>query len=342
MKWNVVGVGLLCLVFIGLSFPSGAVPVAAQAQAVSSPWLDERSEATAPPAPITPAPSETELPSPTPSPQPAATPEPDPEPLVLPLPEETPWDTAVISTTILSDDPLDNDTYYDLDPSALEESFSGLSLPADGYQILIIHTHATEAYTPAGTDVYESTDEYRTTDLDQSVVRVGEELAQALESYGLHVLHDTGLYDYPSYNGSYARSGTAIEEYLAAYPSITLVIDLHRDALGSGDTIYKTVTDSGGIQAAQMMFVMGTDVNLEHPRWRENLALAVTLQDLVNQQFDALMRSTVVCDYRYNQQLSPGSLLLEVGTAGNTLAEAITAVQLFAQAVGPWLADQVA
>jgi stage II sporulation protein P len=337
MKLKVAAAGLLCLCFGYLALLSGAVPVMAQSQEMPSPSPEPAQEAlaavepiaTATPAPVTPEP--TAIPTEAPPTQDAATPQ----------PEATASTVTVIPTTITGDSLIDNDTYYDIDPQTLLEEADSLSLPAEGYQILIIHTHATEAYTPDGDDTYEASDEYRTTDTSQSVVRVGDELAQALETYGLHVLHDTGLYDYPSYNGSYVRCGEAIEEYLAAYPGISLVIDLHRDALGSGDTIYKTITQEAGQTAAQIMLVMGTDVNLEHPRWQQNLATALTLQTAAAQQFETLMRPTVVCNYRYNQQLSTGCLLMEVGTAGNTLQEAIAGVKLFAQAVGPLLAQAV-
>jgi stage II sporulation protein P len=333
MKLKIIAAVFLCLCFGYLALLSGAIPVMAQSQEMTQASLEA-------PTPTEVSPTQTPealiqgTPAPTDTPQPTLTPaetEPAAEPDAI-----TP-----ITTTITSDSLIDNDTYYDIDPQALLEDAAPLSMPKDGYQILIIHTHATEAYTPDGSDTYQATDEYRTTDTSQSVVRVGQELAQALEAYGLNVLHDTSLYDYPSYNGSYVRCGVAIEEYLAAYPGIQLVIDLHRDALGSGDTIYKTVTQAAGETAAQIMLVMGTDVNLEHPNWRQNLATALTLQTTVTQRFETLMRPTVVCDYRYNQQLSTGSLLMEVGTAGNTLQEAITAVKLFAEAVGPWLAKSI-
>ena len=216
-----------------------------------------------------------------------------------------------------------------------------LSLPAEGPQILIIHTHTTEAYTMDDDSAYVQTDPYRTTDIQHSVVRVGEELKTALEAYGLHVLHDTNFYDYPSYNGSYARSGAAVEAYLMKYPGIAMVIDLHRDALGTQDTIYKTITDVQGTNAAQLMFVMGTDENLYHPDWRNNLKLALQLQNAVNTLYPNLMRSIDLSSYRYNEQLTKGSMILEVGTSGNTLQEAIKAVRLFAKAAGPVLAGLV-
>ncbi len=333
LKVKLLSVLLLLISFGGLGILSGAIPVMAEnAVTAGSPSAE-----TSPPPSLSPTqtPVTTAASGPTPEPSPAPTEA--TESTATPLIDAWEPDAAVVATTITSDSPLDNDTGYEVDAQAMLSQDLNITLEPDGYHVLIIHTHSTEAYTPDGDDQYEATDAYRTTDPEHSVIRVGEALAEALEAYGIHVLHDTGLYDYPSYNGSYARSGAAVEEYLAAYPDIALVIDLHRDAIGDEDMIYKTV--SGG--AAQIMFVMGSDVNLEHPNWRKNLQTALSLQGLVTRQFDSLMRPTTLCPYRYNQQLSPGSLLMEVGTSGNTLQEAVTAVQLFAEAVGPALAARI-
>lgn len=309
---------VLLAAFLWLSAYVGAVPAETAADTTAPEGIETVPEFT-----------------PSPTPQPTVTP--SPAPTEIPVPTEDP---SVLSTTITGT-LLENNTGFEVDADAILSEGVSLTLESEGYQILIIHTHGTEAYTPAGADVYEATEAYRTTDVTKSVIRVGTELARALESYGLHVLHDTALYDYPSYNGSYARCAEAIEEYLNAYPNIRIVIDLHRDALGEGDTIYKTVTDAAGTESAQLMFVMGSSERLEHPRWRENLALALTLQNAAQKRYATLMRPTDLCSYRYNQQLTAGSLLLEVGTAGNTLAEAITGVQLFADAVAPVLLGYV-
>jgi len=166
---------------------------------------------------------------------------------------------------------------------------------------------------------------------------VGEALKTALEAQGLTVIHDTGLYDYPSYNGSYTRSGEAIAGHLAKNPGIGLVIDLHRDALGTDERIYKTLAEGTEEPTAQLMFVLGTDENLEHPHWEENLKLALVLQEAVQTEVPSLMRPINLCSYRYNQQMTTGSLILEVGTCGNTMEEALRAVELFAAATGPVL-----
>lgn len=246
--------------------------------------------------------------------------------------------TEILETTIASGLSIKNATPYAIDiPKLLSEGVPQ-RLAAGQPQILILHTHSSEAYTPTGSDRYEASDSYRTEDLNFNVVRVGDELAARLENYGLQVLHDRNVYDYPSYTGSYTRSGEAVSQYLSQYPSIAVVIDLHRDALGSGDVIYKTVAEAGGVCASQVMLLVGTDASgLYHPKWQENLKLALYLQSAAVRKYPTLVRPVSVVSERYNQHLTTGSMILEVGSAGNTLQEALTAVGMFADAVGPAL-----
>ncbi len=253
-------------------------------------------------------------------------------------PEEDP--PPQIRTVDLSGGAAVNDrTDLHVDLEALAAEGLSLQLPADGPQVLIFHTHSSEAYTPDGQDRYEASDPYRTEDKTHSVIRVGDVLAAALEAHGLTVLHDTEIYDYPSYTGSYGRSGTAVERYLAQYPSIRVVIDLHRDALGSGDAVYKTQATANGRSSAQVMLLAGTGENgLWHPNWRENLKLAMYLQDAADAVYPSLMRPIALVSERYNQQLCPGMLIAEVGSTGNTLREAMTAAELFGDAAGAALA----
>ena len=235
---------------------------------------------------------------------------------------------------------IKNETSYEVDAAALLREGPGLRLPAEGPQILIIHTHGSEAYTPAGLDRYEASDSSRTQDPQYSVIRIGDELASLLEQAGLRVIHDREIYDYPSYTGSYTRSGQAVEAYLAQYPDIAVVLDVHRDALGSDDVVYKTLAEEEGVCASQVMLLAGSDDSgLEHPNWRRNLALALYLQQAVDYLHPTLMRPVELVPQRYNQHLCPGSLILEVGSSGNTLQEALAAIRLFAEAAGPALAE---
>jgi stage II sporulation protein P len=248
----------------------------------------------------------------------------------------------VQTTTIAGGLRINNKTKLDIDIEKLLAEGAGLILPAGSPQVLIIHTHSTEAYTPTDGEDYIESDPYRTTDPEHSVVKVGEILAEELKAQGLNVLHDRGLYDYPSYTGSYSRSGAAVESYLSEYPDIPVVIDLHRDALGDGDTVYKTMAEVAGETASQIMLLVGTgESGLEQPHWEKNLRLALGIQSAVNKMYPTLARPVAVVPERYNQQLTDGSLLLEVGSSGNSLSEAICAVRLFAKAAGPLLLSLV-
>jgi len=283
------------------------------------------------------------------------------EPIISPMPEPEPIYTAApvvvdrpVSTPLPSSSPevsaapdyskleLDNDSSYTIDPEALMSAGFDLSLPKEGPQILIMRTHGTESYTMESGWEYAESDYARTTDNNYNMIRVGDALAEAFEAYGLTVLHDTALHDYPSYTGSYTRSAEAVEKHLAEHPDIAIVIDLHRDAIGDGETTYKTEAHLPGKKSAQIMLLAGTGENgLSHPNWQENLKLALFLQERAAAQYPGLMRPVNICKERYNQQLTTGSIIIEVGSNGNTLAEALTAVELFAEAVSPALLERV-
>ena len=263
---------------------------------------------------------------------------PEPTPPVLP----TPAPEAVRETTIEGGMRVRNGTGYWVDAAELLSQGPGLTLPAEDVQILIIHTHGSEAYTQAGLDRYTASDAIRTEDTQFNVVRIGDELTEILTEAGLNVVHDRGIYDYPSYTGSYARAEAAITQYLDSFPDIRVVLDIHRDALGSGDVVYKTMAEEEGNVASQIMLLVGTDESgLEHAFWRGNLAFALYLQNAVNSAFPTLMRPVLLVSQRYNQQLTPGSLIVEVGSSGNTLREALAAIRLFGLAVAPALQDLV-
>lgn len=211
----------------------------------------------------------------------------------------------------------------------------------EGPQILIVHTHGSEAFSQTDGNVYEESDAYRTTDCNHNIVRVGEEIATVFRSHGLRVLHDTNLYDYPAYNGSYTRSGKAVASWLEQYPSIQIILDVHRDALvGKDGQIYKMVTEEGGEKMAQVMFVVGSNEAYPgHTEWTRNLALAVRLQQGLVQGYESLARPIVVRSKTYNQDMLPGSLLVEVGGHGNTLTEAIAGARHWADNVARTLLE---
>ena len=213
-----------------------------------------------------------------------------------------------------------------LTPAVLDEGRVDFTL-GEGPQILIYHTHGSEAYAQSDGETYTESDPYRTTDCTHNVVRVGEEMARIFRSYGFQVIHDTELYDYPAYSGAYERSGAAVRRWLEQYPTIRLALDVHRDALvGNDGAIYKLITQENGRRAAQVMLVVGTG----HEGWKDNLALGVRVQRELLADYVTLARPVVLRSGKYNQDCLPGSLLVEVGGHGNTLTEALAGAQLFA------------
>lgn len=226
---------------------------------------------------------------------------------------------------------LYNRTRLELDESLFQAGRVDVTM-GEGPQILIVHTHGSESYSMTDGDRYEESDPYRTTDCTHNVVKVGEEMATVFRAHGFQVIHDPTLFDYPSYNGAYDRSKAAVEQWLAQYPTIQVVLDVHRDALvGSEGEVYKMVSQEAGKKVAQVMMVLGTDGGgAEHPRWRDNLAFALLLQRNLVRGYTSLVRPTVLRNSRYNQQLLPGSILVEVGGHGNTLSEAIAGARLWA------------
>lgn len=265
-------------------------------------------------------------------------------PLDTPAPESStaPVMPTIIPTTISGGLSIKNTSGYDIDIDSVLSAGCPIRLETGKPQILIIHTHSSEAYSPAGLDKYDDLGTNRTLDQSLNVIRIGKELAKIFEDCGLNVIHDTQVFDYPSYTGSYNRSCEAVEKYLADYPSIKIVIDLHRDALCSDTVTYKTTATEQGVCASQVMLFVGSDSSgLEHPNWRQNLSLALYLQNAVCQSYPSLMRPITLTKYRYNQHLSPGSMILEVGSNGNTLQEALAAIRLFGNAAGPAIAALV-
>ena len=166
------------------------------------------------------------------------------------------------------------------------------------------------------------------------MLSIGDRVAQILEAAGISVIHDRTLHDYPSYNGSYLDAREAMESYLAQYPSIRLVLDLHRDAAEDGDGQMDTSAQVNGAESAQVMLVVGTDEGgLEHPQWQDNLSLALKLGVQLERLYPGICRPISLRTERFNQDLSAGALLIEVGAAGNTHAEALTAAEALAQAI---------
>lgn len=201
-------------------------------------------------------------------------------------------------------------------------------LTGDAPTVLILHTHGSECYADGGED-------YRSLEEAENVVSLGAALGQLLEEAGIRVIHDKTLHDQPSYNDAYVNARQAAKTYLDDYPSVALVLDIHRDAVenAGGAQLEKTVTVEGE-QAAQLMLVVGTDAGgLTHPRWQENMALAVKLHAQLEALYPGLCRPISLRTQRFNQDLSPGALIVEVGAAGNSHREAMRAVELLAEGI---------
>ena len=263
--------------------------------------------------------------------------------------EETPLDApsstdnGVPARTLVPTDPsgytvcgrayISNSTDHVLSVTELGEPFDA-ELTDGEPQILILHSHGSEAYTPANSAGVVWSGDHRTTDSRYNVVKVGDEMAEVFSQSGISVLHDRTLYDYPNYSGAYDRSLAAIQSYLAQYPSIHFILDIHRDAIEDGQgNEYKVVSNIDGVgTAAQLTLVVGSDGSgLTHPNWMENLKLAVAIQQDVLTEYPTLMRPILLRNSRYNQHATTGSLLVEVGAAGNSPEEAALAGRLFAE-----------
>ena len=260
---------------------------------------------------------------------------------VSPLPPITVRDNGVTATTLRVSDPAGYLTcgqvlVRNTSSAALGQEQLGFDFPAalaeGAPQVLIVHTHGCEAYTMPAGEEYEPSDDHRTLDEHCNVLRVGDEIAQVLERAGIGVLHDRTLHDYPNYSGSYNRSLATVERCLAEHPTIGFVLDVHRDAVADASGRQYKLLCAEEPDAAQLEFVLGSDGGgLPHERWRDNLKLACAVQETLLRDHPTLMRPIVVRNSRYNQQASVGSLLLEVGTAGNSLEEALVAARLFAE-----------
>lgn len=215
---------------------------------------------------------------------------------------------------------------YRPDLAALMERPLDWELCSDQPTVLIVHAHATESY--AGTPGYRSLDEA------ENMLSIGDEVARVLEAGGIHVLHDRTLHDYPDYNAAYSGARDTIRKYLAEYPSIRMVLDIHRDASdGTGGQLVTSAT-VGGQRSAQIMMVVGTDGSGSyHPGWQENLALALKLTARLEQYDPGISRPVSLRSQRFNMDLTAGSLLVEIGAAGNTQGEAVIAANALARAI---------
>lgn len=233
---------------------------------------------------------------------------------------------------------LNNATAYDVDLDAMCSEPLAFTADGEGPQVLVIHTHTTECYD--GDEMSGETE--RTTDDKRNVIEVGNVICSTLEEYGIKTYHNTTYHDYPSYQGAYTRALSTINSCLAEYPSIKMVIDVHRDAFVYSDGSKLTVScEQNGIPTAKVMLVCGSDsMGLEHKNWRENLKLAAKIQNAAEIMYPGLMRPVNLRTERFNMHTTMGSILIEVGSNGNTLDEAKAGGRGVARAIAAVLKNQ--
>ena len=243
-----------------------------------------------------------------------------------------------INTEVVTKNPL-ADAYTDMFENVKIKNETNFTLSNDilnpeglninGKNILIFHTHTCESYTSSDEYTYTPTGSYRTTDLNYSVARVGDELEGYLKSYGFNVKHDKTYHDYPAYTGSYSRSLATVQNLLNE-EKYDIIIDLHRDAIGSRPDYAPTVK-IGDEYAAQLMFVLGSNGGgLYHPNWSSNLKFAVKVQEVANTTYPGIFKPIIFRNSRYNQHLGKAACIIEVGSTGNTLEETLVSMKYLA------------
>lgn len=225
---------------------------------------------------------------------------------------------------------IKNHTKYEINIQSLMEGYSPPKKKKTP-QILILHTHATEGFSDQPTS--------RTTDTEKNVVKIGSLMEKLLEEKGFNVLHDIVLHDYPNYNGSYKNALNTANWYLEHYPDIDIVLDIHRDAIVDKEgRRTKLVYNHEGKKAAQLMLVTGTDQGgLTHKDWQENLKFAVGLQNAANKMYDGLMRPVDLRVERFNGHITKNALIVEFGTDGNSLEEALLSAELLSEVLNEYI-----
>ena len=251
------------------------------------------------------------------------------------VPSQTTKPTGIGGYTVVNGVYIKNASNKILSEDALAQPLT--ELPTDGAPlVLIMHTHGSEAYTPAEPADFVSEGTYRSSDPAYSVIGVGDAMAATLSEYGISVVHDRTLYDDPLYDGSYERSAQGVTAYLEKYPTIAYVLDVHRDAVqDSSGKQYKLISQED-THAAQISFVMGSN----HEGWEDNLRLAVAVSAAAAADRPTLMRPITLRNSNYNQHLCPGAMLVEVGTAGNSPDEAVYSGRIFATALARVITGQ--
>lgn len=227
---------------------------------------------------------------------------------------------------------LKNETKYNIDIEKLKNEELNFKLSKKNIDVLIYHTHATETYTQSKGYEYEASGVFRTLNKEANVVKIGDTIKDYLQKHGIGVYHDETLYDYPNYNLSYTKAGKAIPKLVEKYSDAKIVLDVHRDAIGVGTEQYKPIVKINGENVAQFLLVIGTNQGgLNHSEWRENLKLALKIKELADEKYPGLCRYVILRKERFNQQVAPGAMIVEMGATGNTVPEVMRTSKYFAE-----------
>ncbi len=198
--------------------------------------------------------------------------------------------------------------------------------------VLVFHTHTSETYLLSDNGVFWEDYSTHTLQSEQNMIRIGRVLTERLRENGIGVIHDTRVYD-TDYTTAYASSRQGIQQILEQYPSVEIVLDVHRDAFYySDDSRGKPVCEINGKKAAQIMIISGAQEGdiVDFPNWETNLRFALALQDTAGTLYPGLMRPLFFCQRKYNMDVGKNSLLLEIGSDANSLDEALYAADLCA------------
>ena len=330
-----------------LQDPAAAAAIDWPAEAAQNVYKPQKPGRRPTPVPIA---SSTQVPA---TPEPTAQPTPKPSPTATPLPSAAPEldDAGRIRAVQLKQGRGDGyvtlaagsiknmteHTDADLRAAVTTQNLPfAVEVNSAEPQVLIMHTHATESYQTWPDPVFDPDYTARSKNTALNMCAVGEKMAQVLNAAGINTLHDTTLYDALGYTDSYKRSRAGVQEYLARYPSIKVVLDVHRDAIEDSDgTRVKPVWKKDGENTAQVMVIAGCDNggSIALPNWKLNLRFAAAWEAAMESAYPGLTRPAL-CGYRfYNQDLTTGSLLIEIGGHANTLDEAVRAGEYAAQAL---------
>jgi stage II sporulation protein P len=208
--------------------------------------------------------------------------------------------------------------------------------PAAGSEpeVLIIHTHTTESFRLSHGEYYDPDYSFRTIDSSNNIVAVGAKIAEEIAEAGFTVIHDGTIHDYPVFSGAYGRSAQTVQAILEEFPSIKVILDIHRDAIESNGAPVAAIADINNREAAQVMIISPAD-NGEWgvPDFMENFRFASRLQSQIEKDHPGLTRAVLFQYCNYNLHLSPGALLIEIGSHGNTLEQALYTGELVGQSI---------